>query len=324
MRHTMRSALLALPLIAASAAAPSQQADYPSRPIRMLVGQTPGGPTDIPARLLAQRLSERLGQAVVVENRPGAASNIATEAVAKSAKDGYTVLMISPQHVTNPLLYPSLPFDPVKDFAPVSLVSKVALVLVTHPDVPAKTLTELLAYLQSRPGAINWSSAGNGGTGHLALELFRAASGVNVVHVPFKGAQPALTELIAGRVQMGFDSVSTADPHVRAGRLQPIGVTSTTRSPLLPQVPTLAEAGLAGYEAVGYAALLAPAGVPASVVDRLSRETAAIMREPETRERLIRIGMAPIGSRPEELAQFLSAETIKWSKIVRDANIKAE
>ena len=300
------------------------QSDYPGRPVRILVGQTPGGPTDIPARLLAQRLSDRMGQPFVVENRPGAASAIATEAVAKAPKDGHTLLMISPQHVTNPYLYPTLPYDSVKDFAPVSLVSKAVLVLVVHPDVPVKTFGELLAYVRERPGKVNWSSAGNGGTGHLALELLRAATGIDVVHVPYKGAQASLTDLVAGRVQMAFDSVTTSNPHVRAGRLRPIVVTSTVRAPMMPEVPTVAESGIAGYEAVGFAALLAPAGTPREIIARLSQEVSGALRQGETREQILRIGMEPVGSSPPELDDYLREEFAKWGKIIREAKIKAE
>ena len=300
------------------------QSDYPSRSVRIVIGQTPGGPTDIPARMLAQRLSERTGQPFVVENRPGAASNIGTEIVARAPKDGYTLLMAAPQHVTNPHLFPNLPFDPVRDFMPVSLVSKAALVLVVNPEIAARTLRELLDYLRSRPGQINWSSAGNGGSGHLALELLRGATGVNVVHVPFKGAQPALADLVAGRVQAGFDSIATSEPHAKAGRLRPIAVTSLTRSALLPDVPTVSEAGLPGYEAVGFAALLAPSASPQEAISRLAREVALSLQQTDLRERLQKIGMEPVGSRPDELADYLRAESAKWGKVIRDANIRAE
>lgn len=298
--------------------------DYPVKSVRIVIGQTPGGPTDIPARMLAQKLSERLGQQFIVENRPGAASNIATELVAKAPKDGYTLLMASPQHVTNPHLFPSLPFDAVKDFAPVSLVSKAALVLVVNPEVPARSFKELIDYLRARPGQINWSSAGNGGSGHLALELLRAGTGISVVHVPFKGAQPALADLVAGRVQAGFDSIATSDPHVRAGRLRPIAVTSSVRSALMPEVPTLAETGLQGYEAVGFAALLAPAGTPPDTVNGLAREVSVSLQQPDMRDRLQRLGMEPVGGRPAELVEYLRAESAKWGKIIRDANIRVE
>lgn len=317
-----------LKLIAGAALVCSAQAhaqsDFPSRAVRIVIGQTPGGPTDIPARMLAQRLSERTGQAFVVENRPGAASNIGTEIVARSAKDAYTLLMASPQHVTNPHLFPSLPFDPVRDFMPVSLVSKASLVLVVNPEVPARNLRELLDYLRSRPGQINWSSAGNGGSGHLALELLRSATGVNVVHVPFKGAQPALADLVAGRVQAGFDSIATSEPHARAGRLRPIAVTSLARSTLLPEVPSMSEAGLPGYEAVGFAALLAPSGCPPEAISKLAREVAGSLQQPDLRDRLQKIGMEAVGSRPEELADYLRAESAKWGKIIKDANIRVE
>lgn len=300
------------------------QSDFPNRAVRIVIGQTPGGPTDIPARMLAQRLSERMGQPFVVENRPGAASNIGTEMVARAPKDGYTLLMAAPQHVTNPHLFPNLPFDAVRDFMPVSLVSKAALVLVVNPEVPARTLKELLDYLRTRPGRINWSSAGNGGSGHLALELLRSATGVSVVHVPFKGAQPALADLVAGRVQAGFDSIATSEPHAKSGRLRPIAVTSLSRSALMPDVPTVSEAGLPGYEAVGFAALLAPAGSPAEAINKLAREVVSSLQQTDLRERLQKIGMEPVGSRPDELADYLRAESGKWGKVIREANIRIE
>ena len=298
--------------------------DYPSRPIRLVLGQPAGGPTDIVARLIGQKLGERLGQPVVIENRPGAGSNIGTEIVAKAPKDGYTLLVGTVQQMVNPFLFENLSWDPTRDLAPVALITKAHIVLVANPDFPVRNLRELIATAKAKPGALTFASAGNGSTGHLALELLKTSAGIDVVHIPYKGTQPALTDVLGGRVPVMFDGVITSLPHIRAGKLRPLAVASLTRSPLLPDVPTMTEAGLPGFEAVGLATLMAPAGTPPDVVARLSREVAAIVRLPEVRDQLVNMGLEVVGDTPAEFSDYLRTETPKWAKVIRDAHVKAE
>lgn len=312
-------ALLGLALAAIAGAQ-----DYPNHPIRLVVPQPAGGPTDIVARIVAQKLGERLGQQVIVDNRPGAGSNIGTDIVAKAPKDGYTLVVGTVQHIVNRYLFVSLPYDPVKDFAPVTLMTKAHIVLVVNPDMPARNLAELLALAKAKPGTMAWASAGNGSTGHLALELLKVDAGIDVTHIPYKGTQPALTDVLGGRVPVMFDGVITSLPHIKAGKLRPIAVASLTRSPLLPDVPTMTEAGLPGFEAVGLAAVLAPAGTPPEIVNRLSREIAAILKAPEVRDQLVAMGLEVVASTPAEYTDYIGVESTKWGKIIRDAKIQAE
>ena len=319
--RTMHS-ILAAALCLVAAATFAQ--DYPNRPVRLVLGQPAGGPTDIVARLIAQKLTERWGQSVVVENRPGAGSNIGTDLVVKAPKDGYTLLVGTVQQIVNPFLFTSLAWDPMRDLAAVSLVTKAHIVLVVHPDSPAKNLAELRALAKAKPGGLSWASAGNGSTGHLTLELFKAQTGVDVVHVPYKGTQPAHADLLAGRVPVMFDGVITSLPHVKAGRLRPIAVASLTRSQLLPEVPTMTEAGLPGFEAVGLATVMAPAGTPPEIVNKISADIAAILKQPDVRDQLVGMGLEVVGSTPDEFARYIRSESDKWGKVIRDANVKAE
>lgn len=306
-------------------AAPAVQAqDYPTRPIRFIVPQPPGGPTDTVARIVAQKLADKWGQPVVVDNRPGGGSNIATEMVARSAPDGYTLVVATVQHIVNQFIYSSLPFDPVKDFAPVTLISKASIVLVTNPEMPAKTLPELVEFARQRPGKLPWAFAGNGSTGHLSLELLQQASGIDVIKVPYKGTQPALTDLLGGQVQVMFDGVVTSLPHIKAGKLRPLAVASLRRSPLLPDVPTVAELGYPGFEAVGLAALLAPAGTPPRILQKIQAEVAAIIRSPEVEARMTSMGLEVVGNTPAEFTDYIRQETQKFGPLIRKANIKPE
>jgi tripartite-type tricarboxylate transporter receptor subunit TctC len=321
----MRKHLLAALCLALCGLTPPGVAqEYPNRPVRLIVPQPPGGPSDIVARLVAQRLSERLGQPFVVENRPGAGSNIGTEMLAKAPRDGYTIGLATVQHIVNPFLFASLPFDPVRDFAPITLISKAHIVLVVHPETPANNLRELIALARARPGGLNWASAGNGGTSHLAIELFKTATGVEVTHVPYKGTQPALTDLLGARVPVMFDGLVTSLPHLRAGKLRALAVASLARSPLLPDTPTMTEAGLAGFEAVGLAAFMAPAGAPVEAIHRLQRETAAVVNAPDLRERLVAMGLEVVANTPAEFGEYLRADSAKWGKLIRAAKIRAE
>jgi tripartite-type tricarboxylate transporter receptor subunit TctC len=289
-----------------------------------VVPQPAGGPTDIVARMVAQKLSDRLGQQVIVDNRPGAGSNIGTDLVAKAPKDGYTLVVGTVQHIVNPFLFPSLPFDAVKDFTPVSLMTKAHIVLVVNPATPAQNVRELIAFAKSQPGGLSWASAGNGSTSHLALEAFKAETGTPATHVPYKGTQPALTDVLGGRVPVMFDGVVTSLPHIKAGKLRPLAVASLTRSPLLPDVPTMTEAGVPGFETVGLAAILAPAGTPPAIVDKLSREIAAILRTPEVRDQLVAMGLEVVAGTPTEFAAYIDVESKKWGKLIREAKITVD
>ena len=313
----------ALVALAISAAAHAQV--YPSKPIRMIVAYPPGGGTDIVGRMVAQKLGEALGQNVVVENRGGASGNIGTEIAARAAPDGYTVLMgnVAPNAI-NVSLFRSLPFDPVADFAPVSLVASTPNILVVHPSTPARTVKEVIALARARPGTLNFASAGVGSSSHLAGELFRVLAGADIVHVPYKGAGPAMVDVLSGQVQLYFATMPAAMPHVKSGKLVPIAVTSARRSPALPELPTIAESGVAGYEASTWYGLLAPAHTPGPAVARLHEGILKILGEAELRERLTDQGFEPVGDSPQEFAAYIRSEIAKWGKVIRDAGIRSE
>jgi tripartite-type tricarboxylate transporter receptor subunit TctC len=296
----------------------SALAAYPDRPVRLVVPFPPGGPTDIVARPLAQKLSENLGQQVIVDNRGGAGGNIGAAAVVKSAADGYTLLMGTVgTHAINASLYKKLTFDPVKDFAPVSLVAQAAVVLVVHPSVPAKTLNEFIALAKFKPGQITFGSAGSGSPGHLTGELFKDMAVVDLVHVPYQGSAPAITDLLGGQIQAMFDPIQATLPHVKAGNLRILGVSSPKRSSALPNVPTIAEAGVPGFETTAWWAVFVPAGTPREIITKLNTEIVKIMRSPEMKERLRELDIEPIGSTPDQLAAFMKAEMAKWSRAVK-------
>jgi tripartite-type tricarboxylate transporter receptor subunit TctC len=309
--------------LAISAAAHAQV--YPSKPIRMIVAYPPGGGTDIVGRMVAQKLGEALGQNVVIENRGGASGNIGTEIAARAAPDGYTVLMgnVAPNAI-NVSLFRSLPFDPVADFAPVSLVASTPNILVVHPSTPARTVKEVIALARARPGTLNFASAGVGSSSHLAGELFRVLAGADIVHVPYKGAGPAMVDVLSGQVQLYFATMPAAMPHVKSGKLVPIAVTSARRSPALPELPTIAESGVAGYEASTWYGLLAPAHTPGPAVARLHEGILKILGEAELRERLTDQGFEPVGDSPQEFAAYIRSEIAKWGKVIRDAGIRSE
>src|SRR5262245_10904254 len=298
---------------------------YPSKPIRMIVAYPPGGGTDIVGRTVAQKLGEALGQAVVVENRGGASGNIGTELAARATPDGYTVLMgnVAPNAI-NVSLFKNLPFDPVVDFAPVSLVASTPNILVVHPSTPARTVKEVVALARAKPGALNFASAGVGSSSHLAGELFRVLARAEIVHVPYKGAGPAMVDVLSGQVQLYFATMPAAMPHVKSGKLVAIAVTSAKRSPALPELPTVAEAGVPGYEASTWYGLLAPAHTPGAAIARLHDATVKVLAEPALREKLADQGFEPVGDTPEEFAAYIRSEIGKWGKVIRDAGIKAE
>jgi tripartite-type tricarboxylate transporter receptor subunit TctC len=321
---TLRSA--ALLLAAGLAAAGTAHADvYPSKSIRFVVAFPPGGGTDIIARSIAQKLSERLSQQVVVDNRPGAGGNIGTDIVAKSAPDGYTMLMGSAGPLAiNASLFASMPFDPQRDLAPVTLAASTPNVLVVNPSLKVTTVTELIALAKANPGRINFASSGFGTPAHLAGELFNSMAGVKLVHVPYKGASPALADLLGGQVQLMFSTMPPALPHVKDGKLRALAVTSLKRSPAAPELPTMDEAALPGFEANTWHGVVLPAGAQAEVVTRLNREIVAILHLPDVVERLSAQGAEPVGSTPEEFAAYIRSETVKWAKVVRASGAKAE
>lgn len=285
------------------------QADrYPSKTVRLIVGQSPGGATDIVARLTAQKLSENVRQSVIVENRTGAAGSIGANFVAKSAPDGYTLLVISSSYAINPSLYQNLPFDPVKDLAPVSLIAEAPFLLVVHPSLPAHSVRELIALAKAKPNQLNFASGGNGSSGHLAGELFKYLAGIQLVHVPYKGAGPALVDVMTGQVHMTFGSVLSSLQHVRSGRLRALGVTSARRSSALPELPTVAEAGVKGYRRTTWYGLLAPAATAPGLITRISDEIRKAVNSEDVKKRILTDGAEPEGSSAGEFREFLAAE----------------
>jgi len=318
---------LAVSLILLGLAAPAVAGaaeTYPGRPIRMIVAVPPGGPADILARLVGPRLGEALGQTVVIDNRPGANGNIAYEMAARATPDGYTFVLVAAGITINPGLYREVRYDPIKDFAPVTLGVAVPNILVVHPAVPAASLRELVALAQSRPGKIAFASAGIGTSGHLALELFRQQARIDVVHVPYKGGGPALAELIGGQVQALFSIALAATPHVKAGRVRPLAITSARRSPVAPGLPTVAELGFPGFEVTGWFGWLAPAKTPRAIVTRLNAEIVGVLNAPDVRERLLSQSTEPVGNSAQEFAAFIRSEHDKWARLIRETGIRAE
>jgi tripartite-type tricarboxylate transporter receptor subunit TctC len=301
------------------------QTPYPKGPVRMIVPFPPGGPTDITARTLGTRLGEVLGQPIVVENRAGARGFIGIEAAARAPADGHTLLLASIGAIAiNPVLYSKVPYDVFRDFAPVSLLVTVPIVLVVHPDVPVRTVPELTDYARRHPGKLAYGSAGSGGSTHLVAEMFKARAGVDLLHVPYKGSAPAVADLVGGQVQLMFDTLLTATPHIRSGRLRLVAAATAARLDAFPDTPTIAEAGLAGFDGASWFCLLAPARTPPEIVERLSRDLARIVRESAVRARLVELGAEPAGGTPDELAAFIRAEQAKWGAVVRDAHIKPD
>lgn len=301
--------------------APAQT--YPDRPIRILVGFAAGGPADISARLLAERLAEAWGQPVVVENVTAAAGNLATDRVSKAAPDGHTLLLAaSATIVTNPSLYQKLPFDPVKDLAPITQVCFTPNILAVPTDVPAQSVTELVAFVRAHPGALTYGSAGVGTSQHLAGELFKTLAGIDIQHVPYRGIAAVMPDLLAGRLTMAFGNISAILPLVRDGKLRALAVSSPRRSASVPDLPTMIEGGFPGFDATVWFALMAPAGTPAAIIEKLHRETVRILSVPEVRKRFETLGMEPVGNTPAEFAAEIARETPQWAKVIRDAGIK--
>lgn len=309
----------ALPVVSSGALAQA----YPSKPARILVGFPAGGATDIQARLAAEWLTERLGQQFIVENKPGASGNIATDTVAKAAPDGYTLLQVVTPHAINSALYSNLGFDFMRDIAPVICAARLAYVVVVNPSVPANTLPEFIAYAKANPGKINYGSAGQGTPQNIACELFKMMTGVNLVHVPYKGGAPAVADLISGHVQVVFAPLSESIQQVKAGKLRALAVTTRARLDVLPDVPPVADF-VPGYEASGFAGIGVPKGTPAGIIELLNKELNAGLANPRIRNRIVELGGTPLGGTPAEFGAILAEATDKWAKVIKAAGIKAE
>jgi tripartite-type tricarboxylate transporter receptor subunit TctC len=298
---------------------------WPEKPVRFIVGFTPGGPSDIIARALGQKLADLWGQQVVIENRPGAGGNIAAELAAKSAPDGATWLLGNNSILaTNQSLYRKLGYDPVKDFAPVALVAVQPNILVVNPGVPANSVKELIALARAKPGQLNYASSGSGAAAHLAGELFKAMTGVDMVHIPYKGAQPALTDVISGQAQLMFATSASVIPYIKAGRLRALAVTTARRSATVPELPTLSEAGVPGFEALTWHGVVVPSATPAPLIERLNRDIVKVLRLPDLRERLESLGAELATGTPRDFADYIAREIPKWEKVVKDSGARAE
>jgi len=319
LRYLASTLLVCLPLVAAA-----QAGGFPDKAIRIVVPFPPGGATDAAARLVAVKMSEYWGQPVVVDNRAGAGGNVGSDLVAKAPADGYTLVMgVTGSHAINTSLYSRMPYDPVADFVAISQVAVVPNVLVVHPSVPAKNLAELVALAKKEPGKLNYASLGNGTAAHLGMEMLKAEAGVDITHVPYKGSAPAVSDLLAGQVQMMVDGLPSALPHVKAGKLRAIALTSLRRSPSLPDLPTIAES-YPGFYADAWSGLFAPKGTPQPVVDKLSAEVQRILKLPEVREKLAALGAEPVGSTQAEFAAHVKKEIDKWAKVVKTSGAKVD
>ncbi len=313
----MPGRVAAVLLVIAAVVAPAQAHDFPGKLLRIVVPWAPGGNIDITARILAPALGDALGQQVVVENRAGAGGTIGADLAAHSPPDGYTLFLAGvASHGINPVLNPKLPYDPVKDFAPVSLLASAPLIVVVHPSLPVKTLKDLIALAKAKPGALNFASNGSGGSSHMAGEMFNAMAGVKIVHVPYRGLAPALTDLLSGQVQIMFSSAVAMLPQVKAGKLRGLATTGAKRPPAIPDLPTVAEAGLSGYETGSWYGIVAPAGTSPEIVNRLSTELQKIVRQPAMQERFNAEAANPIGSTPQEFAAHIQRELARWTKVV--------
>ena len=325
-RFPSRRRLLAAAGAALCLAAPAlaQLQTYPTKPVKLVVPYPPGGPTDIVARLVAQKLSDAMGQQFIIDNRPGAGGNPGAELVARSTADGYTLVVATTAHAINPSLFKNLGYSLSKDFAPVSQLTSGPLVIVANPQLPAKNVAELIALAKAKPGELNFASSGNGQSTHLSAELFAAMAGVKMNHIPYKGSAPALTDTMGGQTQLMFDTMLSALPHVKAGKLRALAVTSAARSPVAPDVPTVAESGLPGYEAIAWNGLLAPAGTPAEVVARLNAELRKALAAPDVKDKFEAQGFAATWSAPADFGRFMSAEVDKWAGVVKISGAKVD
>jgi tripartite-type tricarboxylate transporter receptor subunit TctC len=319
MKRLVASLALALaPLFAVAQA-------YPAKPVRFVVPYPAGGPLDTVARLLGQKVAESLKQAVIVDNKPGAGGNIGADAVAKSTADGHTILMGAvATHAINPSLYAAMPYDAARDFIPVTQVAATPNVLVIHPSIPATNVQEFVAYAKANPGKLNFGSGSSGSAGHLAGELFKTLAGVEMTHEPYKGAAPAMQDLVAGRIQLMFDNLASALAQVRAGKVRALAVTTAKRSPLAPELPTIAESGLAGFDINTWFGIFVPAGTPRDVIDRLQAEFTRALAAPDVREKMLNLGAEPVGNRPEEFATYIRSEAEKYARLVKSSGARAD
>ena len=318
-------ALLASAACSGAAAVRDGPGDYPTRPIRIIVAYTPAGTTDILARAVGQKMTENWGQPVIVENRPGANGNIGTEIAARATPDGYTITMATAAtHGINVTLYPKLTWHPQKDFEPVSLVAVVPNLLVVSNSLPVKSVKELIAYARANPGKLSFGSPGIGATAHLSVELLKTLTGTQMVHVPYKGSAGVLADVTGGQIQFAMDNMPVYLPQARAGKIRALAVSSPTRMPAAPDIPTVAESGVPGFEALSWFGLNAPARTPKAVVAKLSEETQRILKLPDVRDRIVGLGAQPIGNTPAEYASFIETEIAKWRKVIRDAGVKIE
>jgi tripartite-type tricarboxylate transporter receptor subunit TctC len=317
--------LMIVCLVAARVHAQGTAVDaYPTKPVRVVVGLAPGGGTDIQARLFAQKLTEYLGRSFIVDNRTGAGGTVAYNYVAKAPPDGYTLLAVASGYSITPAVYTKLPYDSIKDFAPISLAVEAPFLLLTHPSLPVRSVKELLALIRAKPDALDFASAGYGSSTHMALAMFTTLGKLKVTHVPYKGTGPALTEGVAGQVHGLFANILSCLPYVKVGRLRALAVSSAKRSAVLPDLPTIAEGGVPGYVTTTWHGWLAPAGTPSPIITRLNIELAKAARAPDVAERMAADGGEPIGSSPERFQQHLASEIVRWRKVVRDANIRVE
>jgi tripartite-type tricarboxylate transporter receptor subunit TctC len=298
-------------------------ADYPTRPVRWIVPYPPGGGTDITARLIGQWLSERLGQQFVIENKPGAGNNLGTDAMISAAPDGYTVLLTNPANAINATLYQKLSFNFLRDSAPVAGIMRVPNVMEVNPSVPAKTVAEFIAYAKANPGKVNWATSGNGTSVHLSGELFKMMTGVNLLHVPYRGSAPAITDMISGQVHVMFDNMPPSLPHIQAGKLRALAVTTAVRSEALPDVPTVAET-VPGYEASAYYGMSAPKGTPPEIIEKLNKEINAALADPKIKARLAELGGMLIPGTPADFGKLVAGETDKWAKVIKTGGVSLE
>ena len=315
----LAGAAVALPAVSRIARAQT----YPTRPVRLIIGYPPGGSADITARLIGQWLSDRLGQQFVIESRPGAGTNIATEAAVRATPDGYTLFLVAPANAINATLYEKLNYNFIRDMTPIAGIIRFSNVMEVHPSVPVKTVPEFIAYAKANPGKLNFASSGNGSTIHMSGELFKMMTGVNIVHVPYRGGAPALTDLLAGQVQVMFDNVPTSADHVRTGKLRGLAVTSTTRLAVLPDLPPLSDF-LPGYESSAWYGLAAPKNTPAEIVDKLNKEVNAILADPKSKARFEELGATLLPGSPADFGKLVADETDKWGKVVKFAGVKAD
>ena len=324
MKSVIKLSSLVLAVAAAFIATSALAQDYPNKPIRMVLPFPPGGVTDLLARALAEKLAPRLGQPVIVDNKPGAGTVLASDFVARAPADGYTLLMAASSLGTAPLIYEKVGYDALKSFTPVTQVASVVHVVVVNPALPVKSIKELVAYAKANPGKLNYSSTGTGTSTHLEGELLKSMAGVYMVHIPYRGSGPALIDLVGGQVMVMIDALGSSGPFIKAGKLRALAVTTAKRSQSIPELPTVAESGVPGYEAMPWLGLVAPAGTPQVVVDRIHREVAKVLEDPEIRERFKGWGLDIIGNTPAEFTSFLYRDVEQWARVIKSANIKAD